>query len=190
MVTTNPVPVRYTCADVAKLSGLSKHVLRVWEQRYGWPRPRRDAHNGYRVYRMADVENATKMAEYIRQGWSVGQLIHDGIPTWPAKDAVPPKLAHGVPSKLPPVEKPKRVRAKRSKTVVVTSAKDLASVVGVMERDILSDPKKQPVAAEDEDCKRCGADGGDPLICDSCSATFCSKCDTGGKCPSCGEPLP
>src|SRR5947209_13504875 len=35
-------------------TGLSKDVLRVWERRYAFPRPKRDAH-GERQYSSADV---------------------------------------------------------------------------------------------------------------------------------------
>jgi MerR HTH family regulatory protein len=163
----NPGPKRYTCSEIAKLSGLTTHVLRVWEHRYGWPRPSRDPHNGYRVYRTADVENATKIAAYIRDGWTIGQLIHDGRPVWPGKSETPAKSPRGW----------------RAKTTTVEN-RALAPVPSTT-------PEPEVITAEnDEECTRCGAEGGDAMICDACSATFCSKCDTGGKCPSCGETLP
>lgn len=36
-------PMRYTIADVERDTGLSKDTLRVWERRYGFPSPERDA---------------------------------------------------------------------------------------------------------------------------------------------------
>ena len=36
-------PVLYSIAAVERDTGLSKDTLRVWERRYGFPRPARDA---------------------------------------------------------------------------------------------------------------------------------------------------
>ena len=38
-----PAPVLHTIADVERDTGLSKDTLRVWERRYGFPTPERDA---------------------------------------------------------------------------------------------------------------------------------------------------
>ena len=40
---------QFTIAAVERDVGLSKDVLRVWERRYGFPAPARDA-NGERLY--------------------------------------------------------------------------------------------------------------------------------------------
>ena len=49
------MPIAMSIADVERDTGLSKDTLRVWERRYGFPRPRRDA-LGERTYAPAQVE--------------------------------------------------------------------------------------------------------------------------------------
>lgn len=44
--------------------------------------------------------------------------------------------------------------------------------------------------AEAEECENCASVGGDPIMCDACSAVLCSKCDVHSGCPSCGAELP
>ena len=164
MVTTTKTSRTYTCNEVAELTGVLAYTLRVWEKRYGWPKPQRDPHNGYRVYVDRDVENVWKVAKLIRQGWSIGQLVRNGKPAWPRGKAKPSKMKHGVASVMHTVDNPLP--------------------------PTLAEPEVIEAADDGEECRRCGAHGGDALICDRCSGAFCSKCDTGGKCPSCGEPLP
>lgn len=53
-----------------------------------------------------------------------------------------------------------------------------------------SDEEIQASEEGDEECVNCGSSNGDPLICDACSGTYCTNCDTHGKCPHCGEELP
>ena len=42
-------PVGMPITQVAEHLGISTHALRIWENRYGWPRPERQP-NGYRCY--------------------------------------------------------------------------------------------------------------------------------------------
>ncbi len=86
-----PAPRTYSVIEVARLSGLTTNLLRVWEYRYGWPNPRRNPNNHYRVYRQWDVENAKRIAEYLAAGWSISQLLKDGAPSWPKEGTLPPK---------------------------------------------------------------------------------------------------
>ncbi len=55
---------------------------------------------------------------------------------------------------------------------------------------IEDDIRDELAEEDDKECSRCGSVGGDECICDECSATFCSKCDTNGVCPECGADLP
>ena len=49
-------------------------MLRIWERRYGYPKPRRsDA--GVRLYARADVERLTLIARGIKRGFRVGEVI-------------------------------------------------------------------------------------------------------------------
>lgn len=69
--------------SAAALSGLSPSVIRMWESRYSWPRPRRLA-NGYRSYTAHEVDLLRRVAAAAKAGTPVGQLIVDGSPVLPS----------------------------------------------------------------------------------------------------------
>ncbi len=58
---------------VERDTGLGKDTLRVWERRYGFPRPARDEH-GERVYPADQVERLRLMKRLIDQGHRPGRL--------------------------------------------------------------------------------------------------------------------
>ncbi|WP_374483926.1 MerR family transcriptional regulator [Zoogloea sp.] len=64
----------FTIAAVERDTGLSKDVLRMWERRYGFPVPERDAH-GERVYPAAQVERLRAIKRLMDQGYRPGKLI-------------------------------------------------------------------------------------------------------------------
>ncbi|MBS0370156.1 MAG: MerR family transcriptional regulator [Proteobacteria bacterium] len=64
----------FTIAAVERDTGLSKDVLRMWERRYGFPVPERDAH-GERVYPVAQVERLRVIKRLMDQGYRPGKLI-------------------------------------------------------------------------------------------------------------------
>lgn len=64
----------FTIAAVERDTGLSKDVLRMWERRYGFPVPERDA-NGERVYPAAQVERLRAIKRLMDQGYRPGKLI-------------------------------------------------------------------------------------------------------------------
>ena len=49
-------PLTMSIAGVERDTGLAKDTLRVWERRYGFPQPGRDAF-GERAYSLAEVES-------------------------------------------------------------------------------------------------------------------------------------
>jgi MerR family transcriptional regulator, light-induced transcriptional regulator len=59
---------------VERDTGLTKDILRMWERRYGFPSPARDA-NGDRVYPQAQVEKLKAIRRLIDQGLRPGKLI-------------------------------------------------------------------------------------------------------------------
>jgi hypothetical protein len=67
-------------AEVAAAAGLSPGMIRIWERRYGWPRSERARGRGYRVYSPVTVTQLRRVAELLRDGRSIGQLIRDGEP--------------------------------------------------------------------------------------------------------------
>jgi len=55
-------------------TGLSKDLLRMWERRYGFPRPQRDA-NGERAYPLGQVEKLQLIKRLMERGHRPGQII-------------------------------------------------------------------------------------------------------------------
>jgi methanogenic corrinoid protein MtbC1 len=68
------MPIAMSIADVERDTGLSKDTLRVWERRYGFPRPRRDA-LGERTYAPSQVEKLRVIKRLIDAGHRPGQLV-------------------------------------------------------------------------------------------------------------------
>ncbi|WP_419954882.1 MerR family transcriptional regulator [Neobacillus niacini] len=58
--------------QVADITGLSKQVIRKWEERYGIIQPKR-MDNGYRIYSQQDVKTLLKMKLLSEQGHSLKQ---------------------------------------------------------------------------------------------------------------------
>src|SRR5690348_13162233 len=62
---------------VAKLTGLSKDVIRVWERRYGLVKPSRSA-NRYREYSDEEVALLRFVKAQMEQGTTIGSLAAEG----------------------------------------------------------------------------------------------------------------
>ncbi len=62
-------------ATVARLTGLSPDVIRVWERRYGVVHPIRGP-RGARLYQAADVERLHLLAAAVSAGRSIGDVAH------------------------------------------------------------------------------------------------------------------
>jgi DICT domain-containing protein len=87
--------------DVADLTGLAAGTIRMWEQRYGFPTPRRTA-SGYRRYSGDDVEALRRVMAYRHRGLSIPAAIERARDTGAATDhasiyaAVAATAGHGV----------------------------------------------------------------------------------------------
>lgn len=64
----------FNIAAVERETGLSKDVLRMWERRYGFPQPERDAH-GERLYPAAQLDRLRQIKRLMDQGHRPGKLI-------------------------------------------------------------------------------------------------------------------
>lgn len=64
----------FNIAVVERDTGLSKDVLRMWERRYGFPKPDRDAH-GDRLYPAEQVERLRLIKRLMDQGHRPGKLM-------------------------------------------------------------------------------------------------------------------
>ena len=84
---TNTASAGFNIAAVERDTGLSKDVLRVWERRYGFPAPGRDA-NGERVYPPEQVERLRAMRRLMDLGHRPGKLMRLPLE---ALQALPPR---------------------------------------------------------------------------------------------------
>jgi MerR family transcriptional regulator, light-induced transcriptional regulator len=66
--------VTVTIAAVERDTGLSKDTLRVWERRYGFPQPQRDA-CGERVYPLEQLDKLRLVKRLMDQGFRPGKII-------------------------------------------------------------------------------------------------------------------
>lgn len=64
----------FSIAAVERDTGLSKDVLRIWERRYGFPAPQRDA-KGERLYPAAQVERLRLIKRLMDQGYRPSKLV-------------------------------------------------------------------------------------------------------------------
>jgi DNA-binding transcriptional MerR regulator len=60
------------------MTTLSADTLRMWERRYGFPKPGRRG-SQIRVYSDADVERLTLVARALKQGFRAGEVIHHSL---------------------------------------------------------------------------------------------------------------
>jgi DNA-binding transcriptional MerR regulator len=67
-------PVTLSIAAVERDTGLSKDTLRVWERRYGFPAPERDA-LGERFYPLAQVERLRILKRLLDLGHRPGKVV-------------------------------------------------------------------------------------------------------------------
>lgn len=65
--------VSYTIGTVARMTGLSTHVLRKWEARYGVPNPVRST-TGRRRYSPDDLSKLRSLANLVHRGHAIGEL--------------------------------------------------------------------------------------------------------------------
>lgn len=66
--------VTYAISRVERETGLSKDVLRMWERRYNFPNPTRDA-NGDRQYSQAELERLLVIKRLMDMGHRPGRLM-------------------------------------------------------------------------------------------------------------------
>ncbi len=72
---TENVGLALNISTVEREAGLSKDVLRMWERRYGFPKPLRDD-NGERRYSAAEVAKLRAIKRLMDVGLRPGKIIH------------------------------------------------------------------------------------------------------------------
>ena len=73
---SKPVAARseFSIRVVSRLTGLSSDTLRIWERRYGYPRPER-AESGSRLYSRSQLERLTRLSRAIKLGFRIGEMV-------------------------------------------------------------------------------------------------------------------
>ena len=71
------VPQGYSIRVASRLTGVSSDTLRMWERRYGFPKPLRNA-SQVRVYTDADIERLVLISRALKAGFRSGEVIHRG----------------------------------------------------------------------------------------------------------------
>lgn len=66
--------ILFSISDVERDIGVAKETLRVWERRYGFPQPQRDA-NGERVYPPDQVQRLSLVKRLLDQGYRPGKIM-------------------------------------------------------------------------------------------------------------------
>lgn len=74
MSNTPPASVFSNISDVERDTGIAKETLRVWERRYAFPQPQRDA-NGERIYPQAQVQRLRQVKRLIDLGYRPGKIM-------------------------------------------------------------------------------------------------------------------
>jgi MerR family transcriptional regulator, light-induced transcriptional regulator len=72
---TSQTPITVSIAAVERDTGLSKDTLRVWERRYGFPQPGRDAFSE-RTYPLEQVDKLRIIKRLMDQGHRPGKIIN------------------------------------------------------------------------------------------------------------------
>ncbi|MCP3870746.1 MAG: MerR family transcriptional regulator [Gammaproteobacteria bacterium] len=66
-------------SDVSRIAGVPKDLLRMWERRYGFPKPARDD-NGDRVYSDDELDKLIAIKRLVDQGKRPGKLMAMDLP--------------------------------------------------------------------------------------------------------------
>lgn len=74
-IVVEPRALSFNISAVERETGLSKDVLRMWERRYGFPKPRRDEH-GERQYSAPEVARLRAIKRLMDAGARPGKIIH------------------------------------------------------------------------------------------------------------------
>lgn len=65
----------YSIRVASRLTGISSDTLRMWERRYGFPKPLRND-SQVRVYGDADIERLVLISRAVKSGFRAGEVIH------------------------------------------------------------------------------------------------------------------
>ena len=69
----------HSISDVSRIAGIPKDLLRMWERRYGYPKPARDD-NGDRIYSNEELDKLIAIRHLQEQGKRPGKLMALDLP--------------------------------------------------------------------------------------------------------------
>ena len=95
-------PVRLRIGEVSRRLGVSAHLLRAWERRYGVLHPVR-SESGYRLYSALDEKRIRVMQSYLARGLSASEAALAALAEVPVPDEIT-ALPAASPAHHPPVE--------------------------------------------------------------------------------------
>ncbi len=75
---TRPAQERYSIRVTSRLTSIELDTLRMWERRYGFPRPERTS-GGSRLYSQADVEALKLIKRALDQGYRAGEVVGKSV---------------------------------------------------------------------------------------------------------------
>ena len=78
MIMTDPSSAMLRIGELSRRLGVSDHVLRAWERRYGLLRPVRST-GGFRLYSEADLDRVRRMQAHLAQGLSAAEAARAAI---------------------------------------------------------------------------------------------------------------
>jgi len=78
VIMTDPSPAVLRIGELSRRLGVSDHVLRAWERRYGLLRPVRST-GGFRLYSEADLDRVRRMQAHLAQGLSAAEAARAAI---------------------------------------------------------------------------------------------------------------
>jgi MerR family transcriptional regulator, light-induced transcriptional regulator len=78
IVSDPPPPAVLRIGELSRRLGVSDHVLRAWERRYGLLRPARSA-GGFRLYSEADLDRVRRMQAHLAHGLSAAEAARAAI---------------------------------------------------------------------------------------------------------------
>lgn len=92
-------PVLLPINAVERETGVSKELLRMWERRYGFPAPERDA-QGDRIYPMEQVAKLRLLRRLIDHGFRPGKIMAHEIPELERLLRAQSKIGKDIPKNL------------------------------------------------------------------------------------------
>lgn len=88
-----PSKWHYNITQVSEITGLSKQVIRKWEERYQLVQPKR-LENGHRIYSDKDLQLLLKVRSLSQQGYSIKQAATVAHEKDTSKESILPSVIH------------------------------------------------------------------------------------------------